>query len=59
MKKNKIIESLLFVSTSPLGQKDIDKVFGKNETVDLEKVVKELNDNYKNSAMYILSLIHI
>ena len=41
------------MSTSPLGQKDIDKVFGKNETVDLEKVVKELNDNYKNSAMYI------
>ena len=32
---------------------DIDASFGKNETVDLEKIVKELNDNYKNSAIYI------
>ncbi len=56
MKKNQIIESLLFVSTSPLEQKDIDKVFGKNESINLEKVVNELNDNYKDSAMYIKAI---
>ena len=56
MKKNQIIESLLFVSTSPLEQKDIDKVIGKNESINLEKVVNELNDNYKDSAMYIKAI---
>ncbi|GIR18606.1 MAG: hypothetical protein CM15mP33_01280 [Candidatus Neomarinimicrobiota bacterium] len=33
----KILESLFFVSTVPLVQKDIIKVFGKENAPDLEK----------------------
>ena len=40
----KILESLFFVSTVPLIQKDIIKVFGKENAPDLEKEVSNLNN---------------
>ena len=49
----KILESLFFVSTVPLVQKDIIKVFGKENTPDLEKEVSNLNNLYKQSSFYI------
>ena len=49
----KIIESLFFVSTVPLVQKDIIKVFGKENAPDLEKEVSNLNNLYKQSSFYI------
>ena len=42
----KIIESLFFVSTVPLVQKDLIKVFGKDNAPDLEKEVSNLNSLY-------------
>ena len=59
-----IIESLFFVSTVPLEQKDINKVFGKENCPNLDDEVKHLNDFYEKSSFYIkaignLSLIHI
>jgi len=38
-KNQKIIESLFFVTTVPLVQKDIVKVFGKDDAPDLEQEV--------------------
>ena len=49
----KIIESLFFVSNVPLVQKDIIKVFGKENAPDLEKEVSNLNNLYKQSSFYI------
>ena len=49
----KIIESLFFVSTVPLYQKDIIKVFGKENAPDLEEEVSDLNNLYKQSSFYI------
>ena len=49
----KILESLFFVSTVPLVQKDIIKVFGNKNTPDLEKEVSNLNNLYKQSSFYI------
>lgn len=42
-KNQQIIESLFFVSTVPLEQKDIVKVFGKENAPDLEKEVSKSN----------------
>ena len=47
-KNQKIIESLFFVSTVPLNQKDLIKVFGKDNAPDLEKEVSNLNSFYEN-----------
>ena len=52
-KNQKIIESLFFVSTVPLVQKDIIKVFGKDDTPDLKEEVSKLNNLYKQSSFYI------
>ena len=49
----RIIESLFFVSTVPLVQKDIIKVFGKKNAPDLEKEVLNLNNLYKQNSFYI------
>ncbi len=49
----KIIESLFFVSTVPLVQKDLIKVFGKKNAPDLEKEVYNLNNLYKQNSFYI------
>ena len=49
----KIIESLFFVSTVPLVQKDIIKVFGKDDTPDLKEEVSKLNNLYEQSSFYI------
>ena len=38
-KNQKIIESLFFVTTVPLVQKDVIKVFGKDDTPDLKEEV--------------------
>ena len=55
-KKQKIIESLFFVSTVPLVQKDLIKVFGKDNAPDLEKEVSNLNSLYENNSFYIKSI---
>ena len=52
----KIIESLFFVSTVPLIQKDLIKVFGKDNVPDLEKEVSNLNSLYENNSFYIKSI---
>ena len=52
-KNQKIIESLFFVSTVPLVQKDIIKVFGKDDTPDLKEEVSKLNNFYEKSSFYI------
>ena len=49
----KIIESLFFVSTVPLVQKDLIKVFGVKNVPDLEKEVSNLNNLYKQNSFYI------
>ena len=55
-KNQKIIESLFFVSTVPLVQKDLIKVFGKENAPDLEKEVSNLNSLYENNSFYIKSI---
>ena len=55
-KNQKIIESLFFVSTVPLIQKDLIKVFGKDNAPDLEKEVSNLNSLYENNSFYIKSI---
>ncbi len=55
-KNQKIIESLFFVSTVPLIQKDLIKVFGKENVPDLEKEVSNLNSLYENNSFYIKSI---
>ena len=55
-KNQKIIESLFFVSTVPLVQKDLIKVFGKDNAPDLEKEVSNLNSLYENNSFYIKSI---
>ena len=55
-KNQKIIESLFFVSTVPLIQKDLIKVFGKDNTPDLEKEVSNLNSLYEDNSFYIKSI---
>ena len=55
-KNQKIIESLFFVSTVPLIQKDLIKVFGKDNAPDLEKGVSNLNSLYENNSFYIKSI---
>ena len=55
-KKQKIIESLFFVSTVPLVQKDLIKVFGKDNAPDLEKEVSNLNRLYENNSFFIKSI---
>ena len=55
-KNQKIIESLFFVSTVPLDQKDLIKVFGKDNAPDLEKEVSNLNRLYENNSFYIKSI---
>ena len=55
-KNQKIIESLFFVSTIPLDQKDLIKVFGKDNAPDLEKEVSNLNSLYENNSFYIKSI---
>ena len=55
-KNQKIIESLFFVSTVPLIQKDLIKVFGKDNAPDLEKEVSNLNRLYENNSFYIKSI---
>ena len=52
----KIIEALFFVSTVPLVQKDLIKVFGKDNAPDLEKEVSNLNSLYENNSFYIKSI---
>ena len=52
----KIIESLFFVSTVPLVQKDLIKVFGKDNAPDLKKEVSNLNSLYENNSFYIKSI---
>ena len=52
----KILESLFFVSTVPLVQKDLIKVFGKDNAPDLEKEVSNLNSLYENNSFYIKSI---
>ena len=52
----KIIESLFFVSTVPLVQKDLIKVFGKENAPDLKKEVSNLNSLYENNSFYIKSI---
>jgi|TARA_B100001093_G_scaffold517126_1_gene597707 segregation and condensation protein B len=51
-----IIESLFFVSTVPLEQKDINKVFGKENCPNLDDEVKHLNDFYEKSSFYIKAI---
>ena len=55
-RKPKIIESLFFVSTVPLVQKDLIKVFGKDNAPDLEIEVSNLNSLYENNSFYIKSI---
>ena len=55
-KNQKIIESLFFVSTVPLIQKDLIKVFGKDNVPDLEKEVSNLNSLYEKNSFYIKSI---
>ena len=55
-KNQKIIESLFFVSTVPLIQKDLIKVFGKENAPNLEKEVSNLNSLYENNSFYIKSI---
>ena len=55
-KNQKIIESLFFVSTVPLIQKDLIKVFGKDNAPNLEKEVSNLNSLYENNSFYIKSI---
>ena len=55
-KNQKIIESLFFVSTVPLIQKDLIKVFGKDNAPDLEKEVSNLNSLYEKNSFYIKSI---
>ena len=53
-KNQKIIESLFFVTTVPLVQKDIVKVFGKDDAPDLKQEVSKLNSLYEKS--YLISM---
>ena len=55
-KNQQIIESLFFVSNTPLEQKDINKVFGKNNPPNLPEEVENLNNFYKKSSLYIKSI---
>tara|TARA_Y100000741_G_scaffold361954_1_gene346838 strand:- start:289 stop:816 length:528 start_codon:yes stop_codon:yes gene_type:complete len=55
-KNQQIIESLFFVSTVPLGQKDINKVFGKDNAPNLNSEVEHLNNFYKKSSFYIKAI---
>ena len=55
-KNQKIIESLFFVSTVPLIQKDLIKVFGKDNAPDLKKEVSNLNSLYEDNSFYIKSI---
>jgi segregation and condensation protein B len=55
-KNQKIIESLFFVSTVPLIQKDLIKVFGKDNAPDLEQEVSNLNSLYEKNSFYIKSI---
>ena len=52
-KNQQIIESLFFVSTAPLFQSDIIKVFGKENTPILKEEVAKLNFIYKKSSFFI------
>ena len=47
-KNQQIIESLFFVSTAPLFQSDIIKVFGKENTPILKEEVAKLNFIYES-----------
>ena len=55
-KNQQIIESLFFVSTVPLEQKDINKVFGKENSPILDDEVKHLNNFYEKSSFYIKAI---
>jgi segregation and condensation protein B len=55
-KNQQIIESLFFVSTTPLEQKDINKVFGKDNPPSLDDEVKHLNNLYEKSSFYIKAI---
>ena len=55
-KNQQIIESLFFVSTTPLEQKDINKVFGKDNPPNLDDEVKHLNNLYEKSSFYIKAI---
>ena len=52
-KNQQIIESLFFVSTAPLFQSDIIKVFGKENTPILKEEVAKLNFIYEKSSFFI------
>ena len=55
-KNQQIIEALFFVSTVPLEQKDINKVFGKENSPVLDDEVKHLNHLYEKSSFYIKAI---
>jgi segregation and condensation protein B len=55
-KNQQIIEALFFVSTVPLEQKDINKVFGKENSPVLDDEVKHLNHFYEKSSFYIKAI---
>ena len=44
-----IIEVLLFVSSNPLNQKQVDKIFNDHSPVELNKIVIDLNKEYKEA----------
>ena len=52
-KNQQIIESLFFVSTVPLFQSDIIKVFGKENAPNLKEEVTKLNSLYEKSSFFI------
>ena len=49
----KFIESLIFSASEPLDFKNLQKVLGENSKFDLEKILKELEDDYADRGIVL------
>ncbi len=49
------VESLIFSALEPLSRNDIKKILSQYGEFDLEKILNELNDNYKDRGINLFS----
>ena len=49
----KFIESLIFSASEPLDFKNLQKILGENSKIDLEKILKELEEDYKDRGVVL------
>ena len=50
-----LVESLIFSADEPLAKNDISKILSQYGTFDLDKVLNELIDDYKNRGVVLYS----